>query len=263
MICLIYVDDALLVYRDPEAVDTLTRGMKRAGMLFNVESDVAGYLGVLIERRNDSSIVMRQEGLTKRIVEALFLDDSQIKAVATSATAYLPIDTEGEQPLQLYNYASVVGMLNYLQGHSRTDITFAVSQVARYVHCPCQSYEMTLERIGLYLKGTVDQGLIFRPKNPNTAGISNADNTGISNDDNNQTFKLDIFVDTAFACGWGTELGTNPDAVKSRTGYIIEVMGCSVVWCSKLQTSIATSTMESEYTALSMALRAAIPLLAV
>jgi hypothetical protein len=38
-------------------------------------------------------------------------------------------------------------------------------------------------------------------------------------------------------------------------------MGCSVLWKSQLQTSIATSTMESEYIALSIALRAAIPLL--
>ena len=69
-----------------------------------------------------------------------------------------------------------------------------------------------------------------------------------------------MFVDAAFACGWGTRQGINPDLVKSRTGYIIEVMGCLVVWCSKLQVSIATSTsMESEYTALSMALCAAIP----
>ena len=70
-------------------------------------------------------------------------------------------------------------------------------------------------------------------------------------------------MDAAFASGWGTELGTNPDSVKSRTGYIIEVLGCPVVWCSKLQPRIATSTMESEYTALSMSLRAAIPLMGV
>jgi hypothetical protein len=75
------------------------------------------------------------------------------------------------------------------------------------------------------------------------------------------TFKIDVYVDAAFASGWGTEQGTNPDLVKSRTGFIIEVMGCSVVWCSKLQPCIATSTMESEYTALSMALRVAITLL--
>ena len=49
--------------------------------------------------------------------------------------------------------------------------------------------------------------------------------------------------------------------MKSRTGYNVELMGCSVVWCSKLQTNIAQSTMEAEHTALSMALRAAIPLM--
>ena len=76
-------------------------------------------------------------------------------------------------------------------------------------------------------------------------------------------YAIGIYVDAAFARGWSKELGTNPDSVKSRTGYIIEIMGCPVLWVAKLQTSIATSTMESEYTALSMALRAAIPLLAI
>ena len=248
VICLIYVDDALLVYRDQQAVDQLATEMEREDMLFQVESDVAGYLGVLIDRRPDGSIIMRQEGLAKRIVEALFLDNSNkgSTTVRTPATAYLPIDDEGELAQGLYNYASVVGMLNYLQGHSRIDITFAVSQVARYVHSPKRSHELALERIGRYLKGTLDKGLILKP-------IPFAD----------KQFSIDVFVDAAFACGWGTEHGTNPESVKSRTGYIIEVMGCSVVWCSKLQTSIATSTMESEYTALSMALRAAIPLMAV
>ena len=52
--------------------------------------------------------------------------------------------------------------------------------------------------------------------------------------------------------------------MKSRTYYSIEVMECSVVWqCSKLQVSIATSAMKSEYTALLMALCVAISLKAV
>ena len=40
-------------------------------------------------------------------------------------------------------------------------------------------------------------------------------------------------------------------------------MGYPILWVAKLQNSIATLTMESEYMALSMALRAAIPLLSV
>ena len=81
---------------------------------------------------------MRQEGLAKRVVEALFLDKNSPTStiVRSPATAYLPIDDYGEPALGVYNYASVVGMLNYLQGHSRIDTTFAVSQVARYVHSP-------------------------------------------------------------------------------------------------------------------------------
>ena len=46
-ICLIYVDDAFIVYCDQQAVDKLVGNMKQEQMLFNVESDVAGYLGVL------------------------------------------------------------------------------------------------------------------------------------------------------------------------------------------------------------------------
>ncbi|KAG7353132.1 hypothetical protein IV203_009180 [Nitzschia inconspicua] len=38
-------------------------------------------------------------------------------------------------------------------------------------------------------------------------------------------------------------------------------MGCPIQWLSKLQPNIATSTVEAEYTALSIALRAAIPLI--
>ena len=67
---------------------------------------------------------------------------------------------------------------------------------------------------------------------------------------------MDIYVDAASACGWGTEVETNPDSVKSRTGYIIEISNCPVVCVLTLQSTIATSTMESDYTALSMALRA-------
>ena len=105
-------------------------------------------------------------------------------------------------------------MLNYLQGHSCIDTTFAVSQVARYVHSPKRSHELALERIGWYLKGTLDKGLILKLK-----PIPQKEHQ----------FSISVFVDAAFACGWGTEQGTNPESVKSRTSYIIKVMGCSVV----------------------------------
>ena len=52
----------------------------------------------------------------------------------------------------------------------------------------------------------------------------------------------------------------NPISVKSRTGYVLLICGCPVVWVSRLQSDIATSTMEAEYNALSMAMEGLIPL---
>ena len=74
------------------------------------------------------------------------------------------------------------------------------------------------------LKLVLDKGLIFKPIDT-------------------ELLRIDICVDAAFAFGWGTELGSNPDSVKSRTGYIIEIANCPVVWIFKLQSIVAASTM--------------------
>lgn len=49
--------------------------------------------------------------------------------------------------------------------------------------------------------------------------------------------------------------------VRSRTGYVILLAGCPVLWKSKLQTEIALSTMEAEYVALSQSCKDLFPLL--
>ena len=48
--------------------------------------------------------------------------------------------------------------------------------------------------------------------------------------------------------------------VKSRSGFLIMVNCCPVMWLSKLQTEIVTSAMQAEYIALSTACRDVIPL---
>jgi hypothetical protein len=48
--------------------------------------------------------------------------------------------------------------------------------------------------------------------------------------------------------------------VKSRTGFVICISNCPIIWSSKLQTDIALSTMEAEYNTLSMSMREVLPL---
>jgi hypothetical protein len=244
VIALVYVDDTLLYARNKEDIDAVVDGLHKRNMELQKEEDIAGFLGVHIDRRPDGSIKLTQKGLTKRIIEALHVENMPVKRTPAKL-GVLGSDPDGDPPNLTFSYASVIGMLGYLQANSRLDISFAVAQCARFTHNPKRSHEAALERIGQYLKGTADEGMILRPLPLKDGFVNN------------------IFVDADFAGGWGFEDPLDPACVRSRTGYIIEMMGCPITWKSKLQTDIATSTMEAEYSALSMALRATIPLLEV
>ncbi len=241
VICLIYVDDTLFYAQNMNDINSIVEDLKKTNLELEVEDDVAGFLGVHIERKqNEGTIELTQKGLIQRIIKALDLGDR--KPVSTPAAfGALGKDEDGEPAKGLYSYASVVGMLLYLSGHSRPDIHFAVTQCARFTHNPKRSHERALERIGLYLKGTADMGLILSPYET-------------------LMLRIDCFVDADFAGLWGYENRHDPVCVKSRTGYILFISGCPVHWISKLQTDIATSTMEAEYNALSMAMRDVLPL---
>jgi hypothetical protein len=149
VICLIYVDDTLLYADDMQAIDDCIAALRNAGMGLEVEDDVAGFLGVHIDRKDDGKILMTQMGLTDQaIVKALNIGDKPYGGLGK--------DEYGDPPQGTYNYTSVIGQLQYLQGHTRINITMAVSQCARFTHNRKRSHELALEQIGQFLKGTKD-----------------------------------------------------------------------------------------------------------
>jgi len=72
-------------------------------------------------------------------------------------------------------------------------------------------------------------------------------------------FNIECFVDVDFAGLWPYKDKQDPSCVKSRTGFVICAADCPVIWSSKLQTDIATSTMEAEYNGFSMSMRDVLP----
>ena len=72
---------------------------------------------------------------------------------------------------------------------------------------------------------------------------------------------LECYVDADFAGGYDKKKETNVRDCLSRTGYVIKYANCPLVWASKLQSTIALSTTEAEYMALSMATREVIYLM--
>jgi len=142
-IVLVYVDDTLFYAPRQEYIDEAIEKLRGTGMELEPEDSVAGFLGVHIHRdESDQSITLTQEGLTRRIIDALAVTTRNKPIKYTPATREpLTIDKDGDPPDGLYNYASVVGMLQYLQAHSRPDISYAVSQVARFTYNTRRSHE--------------------------------------------------------------------------------------------------------------------------
>ena len=131
-------------------------------------------------------------------------------------------------------------MLGYLQGTSRPVIAMPTHPCSRFNIDPRLSNERAAKRIKRYLIDTKDKGMLFRPD--------------ISRD-------LERYVNADFAGGWKYGDHGSPESVLSRTDCVTMFAGCPIIWQSKLQTEITLSTTESEYIALSTAMREVIPFL--
>jgi hypothetical protein len=90
---------------------------------------------VHIRRNDDKTILLSQPGLIKRIIDALDIQHLPVKHTPCPSDP-LDKDENCDPPNGTYSYSSIVGMLQYVRNHSRPDITFALSQCARFVHNP-------------------------------------------------------------------------------------------------------------------------------
>ena len=116
----------------------------------------------------------------------------------------------------------------------------AVHQVSCFCKNPKRSHEQAVCQIVKHLKGTKDEGTIIRP---------------------NKMKVIQCYADADFAGGFHKDISEDPSTIISQTGYTIKYTDHPILWVSKLQNNIVLSSTESEYVALSMAMRDVIPLI--
>lgn len=238
IIVLCYVDDCLIFAQDSKAIDDLYHSLKE-DFICTDEGEADGYLGVEI-KSEDGIMTLKQPQLIKRIIELMKLRDANPKATPV-VKPLLNKNTDGkDRDENSFHYRSAIGSLSYLAGCTRPDISMAVHQAAKFSNNPKACHDTAVKRIGKYLLGTEDKGLMYTP---------------------DKSKGLEIYVDADFAGGFDKSNAEDPASVYSRTGYIIKYANCPIIWKSKLQTEIALSTTEAEYIALSTALRETIPVI--
>ena len=233
-IILLYVDDAILMARDEAAIQKALDEIKGANYAFSRDGDFKSYLGINIEQRKDGTIKMSQPHLARSLVDSTGLSDANPSPTPSQGPLFR-YKNSADFDRSLFNYRSAIGIAQYLGNNTRPDCAYAINSCARYSVDPREPHGAAVKRFVRYIKGTVDEGLIIKP---------NLDNLAI-----------DCHVDADFAGNWDKNDPEDPSSVKSRTGFLITFADVPLVWKSKVQDHIALSTMESEYIALSTAMR--------
>jgi hypothetical protein len=239
LLMVLYVDDAGIAAATEKEVHDFIQELRDIGFDLDIEGKFAEYLGVGIEECPDGTRIMTQKGLIDKIIKSTKMQECN-PTWTPSPQAALGSDPDGEpHDENEWKYASIVGMLLYVSNNTRPDITFAVSQVARFTAAPKKSHAKAIRTIVRYLAKTKDKGIIVKP---------------------NGTYDLETWVDADFAGLHGREPPDDRNNVRSRMGYIITFGGIPLIWRSQLISEICNSTLHAEYVALANALRTLIPI---
>ena len=119
-------------------------------------------------------------------------------------------------------YRSVLGSIMWGQLATRPDLSFAVSLLSRFQSNPGIEHWKALMHVMGYVLNTIDYGLTYS---------------------RDATLTPLAFVDADY--------GGCRDTRRSTSGYVFTMAGGPVTWSSKRQATVALSTVEAEYVAMS------------
>ncbi|UYV68045.1 hypothetical protein LAZ67_5002898 [Cordylochernes scorpioides] len=214
-------DDGIILSKDKEAIAIIMDELEHA---FDITSgSVNFFVGLQIEQSEDrASIFIHQSSYIDKILSKFNMADCIPASVPMDPSVILTKQDcptpEQKEKMPKFPFREAVGSLMFASCVSRPDITYAVSQVSKFLEYPGPAHCTTVKNIFHYLKGTPHMGILFTGQDQ-LVGYSDSD------------FARDV------------------DSRKSTTGYAFMMNGGTVSWASQRQPIIALSTTESEYIA--------------
>jgi hypothetical protein len=265
---LFYVDDALAVSLDPKSI------LLKIDKYFPMKPDSIAvpdiYLGATLSKaRLPNGTEAWAMSSSKYVNEAiknvkLWLEKRERKLPARCSTplptSYRPeLDISPELDADDANYfQSVIGVLRWAVELGRVDITTEVSMLSSHLALPRAGHLVGAFHIFGYLEKKHNARMVFDPTYPTvdadtilthdwTDFYGNVQEAVPTNapDPLGKEVTMRCFVDADHA---GDKLSR-----RSRTGFIIFVNGAPIIWFSKRQATIETSTFGSEFVAAKVA----------
>lgn len=221
---LLYVDDLLVIGKNAEITRKIGEQLNQYFEMTDL-GDVKHYLGIQVERKEDGSFLIHQQTKIHHMLKEHGMLEA--KPVATPMeTGFLSNNVDSSRLPNNKQYRQAVGSLLYFSTVSRPDIALSVGILCRQVERPTESDWNTVKRVMRYLVSTINQKLLL------PAGGD---------------LVLKGFIDADWA-------GDRKDR-KSTSGFLFQLGDTTVSWSSKKQTTVALSSTEAEYIAVSHACR--------
>ena len=222
-----YVDDIFGCVEDEQDwIDFMSAYRQRFKV--SVDDNANSFLGVQFYRTNDSTgyteIAVHQAHYIEQLLERFNMKDCDPRstpAVLGDANALLL--TEKVSSVANVPFRELVGALLFLSRNTRPDISFAVNFISRFNDCFQEKHWRAAKRILRYLKGTKQLCLTYNSQEQDFFGYCDSD--------------------------WAQDRNDR----KSTTGYVFFFAGAPISWATKKQQSVAMSTCEAEYMAMSEA----------
>lgn len=224
IILALYVDDGLIVYTSEILAKWFLDELKTHCEI--TVKPATYFLGMEIERDSDGSILLHQKSYTACVLKRFGMENCKpVKSPILKSNNQENI----EETSQSFPYREAVGALSYLMTSTRPDIAYAVSVVSRKLDKPSREDIVTVKRVLRYLKGTMNEGIVYRP---------------------GSAHNLECYSDA--------DHGGDRDTARSTSGILCLYAGGAIAWQSKLQSTVAISSTEAEIVAASEAAREAI-----
>ena len=223
----IYVDDIIIIGNSSSNINNIILKMKERFRLRDL-GELQFCLGFKFKRkRNECSSMLSQEKYTLDTIDEFKMNDC--KSCKTPSVSGFKL-VKCENSLLNFPYRQLIGKLIYLSILTRPDISYAVNVSSRFLDSYDESHWLFAKRILRYLKGSSEMGICY----------SSCDEPNV----------IHGYCDSNFAL--------DEDDRRSTTGYIFIMNNGVISWRSVKQNTVALSSTEAEYMALSNAAQEAL-----